>query len=206
MNQKMFSKDTIIYFPLPVSGKDTAAAAPSHLLRSCNKATPALHFLLSYLTSRVLDSPGFKLPNNWHSSLIPHYSNWANQSVVNSAIPNRLPLKQDYSTLTLKWWSYSFSLTWEADSLTVTVDRLRGSKWASVVKINWFMLNTRSSFSVNSRYKYLNVSASTNESILTKRDKVAKITNKPIKANWAGYTWVFLNYYCQIPEYIECIR
>lgn len=97
----------------------------------------------------------------------PEMEGW---NAFDYAIPNRLTLNY-YSALILKWWSYSFSLTWEADSLTVTVDRLRGSKWASVVKINWFMLNTRSSFSVNSRYKYLNVSASTNESILTKKKR-----------------------------------
>lgn len=58
-------------------------------------------------------------------------------------------------------------LTCDADAFTAIVERLRGSKWASVVKINWFILNIRSSFSVNNRYKYLNVSAKTNESILT---------------------------------------
>ena len=58
-------------------------------------------------------------------------------------------------------------LTCDADALTAIVDRLRGSRWASVVKINWFILNITSSFSVNNRYRYLNVSANTNESILT---------------------------------------
>ena len=57
-------------------------------------------------------------------------------------------------------------LTCEADSFTAMVDKLRGRIWASVVKTNWFKLNTKSSFSVNRRYKYLNVSARTNESIL----------------------------------------
>ena len=58
-------------------------------------------------------------------------------------------------------------LTCDADTLTAIVERLRGRRWASVVKINWFILNITSSFSVNSKYRYLNVSANTNESILT---------------------------------------
>ena len=46
------------------------------------------------------------------------------------------------------------------------MDKLSGRRCASVVKTNWFKLNIKSCFSVNNRYRYLNVSARTNESIL----------------------------------------
>uniref|UniRef100_A0A6B0UG47 Putative secreted protein n=1 Tax=Ixodes ricinus TaxID=34613 RepID=A0A6B0UG47_IXORI len=45
--------------------------------------------------------------------------------------------------------------------------RLSGSRCASVVNTNWSKSNRMSSGDANSRYRYLKVSASTNESILS---------------------------------------
>lgn len=54
----------------------------------------------------------------------------------------------------------------DVDVFIVIVERLRGSKWVFVVKINWFILNIRFFFLVNNRYKYLNVLVKINEFIL----------------------------------------
>lgn len=47
--------------------------------------------------------------------------------------------------------------------------RVRGSRCASVVKMNWSKSMIKSLGLAKSRYRYLNVSDNTNESILLKR-------------------------------------
>lgn len=72
------------------------------------------------------------------------------------------------SHITMRVLYYSF-LTLVSNVEALTRDRARGRRWASVVKMYSLTGTTKSFSSENNRYRYLKVSASTNESNLMKK-------------------------------------